>query len=234
MFRLVAKLLVVGLVVFLISQLYFSRSTDKGVTIQMTANGFEPKEVTIATGEKVTFENADKSQHWPATNIHPTHRLYPGSDVEKCDTDEEVALFDACGGLDLGESYSFTFDKPGKWRFHDHLNPSLKGLVTVVGESEDDIVIEKEIIDYTYDEGIAKDSTNIFTDDNALYSYTKKYGPKVAVQQLAGLNSLYGDCHTRSHEAGRMAYQLFDNEAFQTCSAECHSGCYHGATEAFF
>jgi hypothetical protein len=48
------------------------------------------------------------------------------------------------------------------------------------------------------------------------------------------LSQKLGDCHQQAHRAGRFAYEIYDAEAFSTCSAECHSGCYHGATEAYF
>lgn len=82
-----------------------------------------------------------------------------------------------------------------------------------------------------YNDAITKDDKNILTDDNALYSYVKKYGPKAAVSYLA---TLPGDCHQAAHRTGRLAYEVYGNEAFRLCSSECHSGCYHGATEAYF
>lgn len=88
----------------------------------------------------------------------------------------------------------------------------------------------------SFDRNIARDSTAIFGANDALYSYVKKFGPKDTVLRLheLGYTSGYGDCHQPAHEAGRFSYEVYGEKAFQLCSAECHSGCYHGATEAYF
>lgn len=96
--------------------------------IEITSSGFNPNSLTIKTGEKVTFVNKDSRQHWPATNVHPTHTLYPGSSISKCPSD---TIFDACKGLSKDESWSFTFNNAGSWDYHDHLNPGLGGTIIV-------------------------------------------------------------------------------------------------------
>ncbi len=87
---------------------------------------------------------------------------------------------------------------------------------------------------HPYDSEIAKDARDLFQNENALYSYVKKFGPKETVQRLFALGAEAGDCHQAAHKAGRFAYEVYGDKAFQLCSAECHSGCYHGATEAYF
>ena len=57
------------------------------------------------------------STAWPASAFHPTHEVYPG--------------FDALKGINMGESYSFTFDKIGSWKYHNHLSPSVTGAIIV-------------------------------------------------------------------------------------------------------
>ncbi len=81
---------------------------------------------------------------------------------------------------------------------------------------------------------IAADSRDIFADFEALRTYVREYGPGRTMAQLSQLSSEYGDCHTAAHKAGRFAYEIYGEAAFRECSAECHSGCYHGATEAYF
>ena len=81
---------------------------------------------------------------------------------------------------------------------------------------------------------VTKESKEIFKDKHALFSYVKKFGPAATVQQLHALSAELGDCHQAAHEAGRASYEIFGAAAFRECRAECHSGCYHGATEAFF
>jgi len=87
---------------------------------------------------------------------------------------------------------------------------------------------------HRYNPAIEENTTTIFTDRDALYSYIKKFGPKKTIERLNQLSSLYGSCHDTAHWAGRFAYELYEDQAFKECSSECHSGCYHGATEVFF
>ena len=101
------------------------------VIITITDNGFEPKEIEIAKGTKVIWTNKSNRPSWPASDIHPTHRLYPGSGIEKCGTPEEDKIFDSCKGLTPGESWSFIFQEIGEWSYHDHLNPFLRGKIIV-------------------------------------------------------------------------------------------------------
>ncbi|MDP3735588.1 MAG: hypothetical protein Q8R39_04135 [bacterium] len=66
--------------------------------------------------------------------MHPTHKLYPGSDIKKCGTlqgGEKNAMFDACGAVTPGASWSFTFTELGSWKYHDHLNPLHTGTIVV-------------------------------------------------------------------------------------------------------
>ncbi len=99
--------------------------------IEITSSGFSPDTLTINIGETVTFVNKDIKLSWPASAIHPTHTVYPGSDIKKCGTSEETNIFDACKGLAQGESWSFTFNSKGTWNYHNHLNPSLRGKIIV-------------------------------------------------------------------------------------------------------
>jgi len=91
--------------------------TSNAVVIKITASGFNPKSVTIQKGDTVKFINNDSSPHWPASNPHPTHTDYPG--------------FDALRPVPPGQSYSFKFERLGKFGFHDHLDPSLGGIINV-------------------------------------------------------------------------------------------------------
>ncbi len=98
-------------------------------TVKITASGFEPKTLTLKAGTTVTFVNEDSNKHWPASAMHPTHTVYPGSDIKKCGTDESI--FDACKGLTQGESFSFTFNEKGSWKYHDHIGVSSTGTIVV-------------------------------------------------------------------------------------------------------
>ena len=104
-------------------------STNLDATVRITENGFEPKTLTVRAGTIVTFVNEDSNKHWPASAMHPTHTVYPGSDIKKCGSGENI--LDACKGLEQGESFSFTFNEKGSWVYHDHLRTSSTGKIVV-------------------------------------------------------------------------------------------------------
>ncbi len=81
---------------------------------------------------------------------------------------------------------------------------------------------------------IAKGDPAIWQDNNKLKLYVKEFGPAATIEALVSLKDTYGDCHQTAHRAGHYAYEFFGDQAFQTCRSECHSGCYHGAVEAYF
>lgn len=229
--------------------------------IEMRPEGFDPSTIIVKKGDIIEFRNLGNQLHWPASNIHPTHRLYPDSDIEKCGASEK-GMFDACRTLQPGESYSFQFDHTGTWRFHDHAAPQLKGKIIVEAvktaeknyERQSIYKISTQSTSPSLSKGIAlffkrlgdlfrigtrkplieKNTELIFNDREALRLYVEEYGPGETVQRLHQLGATYGNCHNAAHDAGRFGYELKGGTAFQKCSAECHSGCYHGATEAYF
>lgn len=85
--------------------------------ITLTKDGFKPDSVTIKKGDTITFTSTIGTLYWPASNLHPSHLLYPEFDPE--------------GPIQPDESWSYTFEKPGMWKFHDHLSPYFTGTVTV-------------------------------------------------------------------------------------------------------
>lgn len=88
------------------------------VTIVRTENGYEPKEVTIKKGDVVLWKNESEEFHWPASDLHPTHGIYPE--------------FDPLKPIAPGDEWKFKFDKVGVWKFHDHIRANKTGTVTVV------------------------------------------------------------------------------------------------------
>lgn len=101
------------------------------ILVTYTNDGYRPGTVTVSAGERVTFVNESSRSTWPASNIHPTHTLYPNSSRSKCGTAKAEGIFDACEGISPGSSWSFTFTEVGAWGFHDHLRANHKGTVTV-------------------------------------------------------------------------------------------------------
>lgn len=102
---------------------------NQNQTISYTDSGFSPSTLNISAGTMVKFVNNSSLPVWPASAMHPTHKEYPGSDIVKCVTGE--IIFDACRGIAPGESWSFTFDIKGAWKYHDHLKASNFGTITV-------------------------------------------------------------------------------------------------------
>ncbi|MEK6983388.1 MAG: hypothetical protein AABX33_02350 [Nanoarchaeota archaeon] len=79
------------------------------------------------------------------------------------------------------------------------------------------------------------DSPLIFSDDDFLAEVIRKYTLDSVTESLSRTGySVNINCHNRAHELGRMAYKMLGAIAFKSCGIQCHSGCRHGATEAFF
>lgn len=102
------------------------------VAVYTQDNSYNPKELIIQKGERVTFRNESGRNMWPASAIHPSHTVYPGTHIEKCrDGSDKSLLFDACQETAPGQEWSFVFHEVGTWRYHDHLNPSSTGTIIV-------------------------------------------------------------------------------------------------------
>lgn len=100
-------------------------------TITFDGDAFSPSELTIKKGDTVTWVNSGDRSIWPASDIHPTHSVYPGSGIEKCGAATSETIFDACSEVASGASWSFKFNEIGEWRYHDHLRSSVFGVVKV-------------------------------------------------------------------------------------------------------
>lgn len=87
-------------------------------TVEITREGFLPNDLTISAGTTVIFVNKDSVPHWPAGGVHPTHEICKG--------------FDALAPVASGGTYSHTFNEVKVCPMHDHMNPSVKGKITVV------------------------------------------------------------------------------------------------------
>ena len=85
--------------------------------ITLNNDSFTPATTTIKQCTKVTFQIEGGRAHWPASDLHPTHLIYPEFDPQK--------------PINSGNSWSFIFDKVGKWRCHDHLHPQVRCIIEV-------------------------------------------------------------------------------------------------------
>ncbi|CAN5757351.1 hypothetical protein BH11PAT2_BH11PAT2_02420 [soil metagenome] len=109
-------------------------ATGQSQVVTYTDSGFAPATVGIAVGTTVTWVNNSTKKMWVASGNHPNHTLYDGtSGNEHCvsGTATSASVFDECTAIPSGGSYSFTFDKVGKWTYHNHVNASDTGEVDV-------------------------------------------------------------------------------------------------------
>ena len=97
---------------------YFLPSAP-GATHQvvLTENGFGPEVSNIHRGDTVIFRSMTGKHFWPASDLHPTHLLYPE--------------FDPREPIRPQDTWQFRFDRPGRWTFHDHLSPYFTGTINV-------------------------------------------------------------------------------------------------------
>ena len=93
-----------------------------GATITIGANGtISPSQVTISTGQSVTFVNSHNVTHDMASDPHPAHTGCPS--------------INALGNMPTGQTkLTNSFTGTGTCRFHDHSDPdnnSLKGTIVI-------------------------------------------------------------------------------------------------------
>jgi plastocyanin len=88
--------------------------------VVLTPTGYAPSELTIVTGDTVTFSSTTGKPHWPASNSHPDHTLYP--------------MFDPKNPLATSETWTFTFEDPGSYPYHDHIRSYFEGIIVVTDD----------------------------------------------------------------------------------------------------
>ncbi len=79
---------------------------EQKLEVQMADTGFTPAKLSVKKGAKITFINTGLKAHWPAAGLHSSHDL----------------VYDSKKKINPGESFEFTMDKIGEYRFHDHFN----------------------------------------------------------------------------------------------------------------
>ncbi len=92
-----------------------SANTSKNL-VTISSSGFAPKAITIKVCGSVTWKNADSENHTVNSAPHPTHTAYPPLNL---------------GLIKPGEEKFLAFPTAGTYKYHDHLNPSLTGSITV-------------------------------------------------------------------------------------------------------
>ncbi|OGH39191.1 MAG: hypothetical protein A3B44_02675 [Candidatus Levybacteria bacterium RIFCSPLOWO2_01_FULL_38_21] len=84
--------------------------------VTLTSSGFDPKTVTIKTGTRVIWLNKSGRAATVNSAVHPTHQVYRPLNL---------------GEFPDGSSVQLVFDKPGTYKYHNHLNPAQTGTVVV-------------------------------------------------------------------------------------------------------
>ncbi len=85
-------------------------------TVTLTADGFSSAVLTIKVGTAVTWMNKSGAEATVNSDPHPVHTDYQPLNL---------------GRFPDGGSLSLTFDKPGTYGYHNHLNPSQTGKIIV-------------------------------------------------------------------------------------------------------
>ncbi len=95
-------------------------ATKSGTVITLTPLGFQPTDITIKKGDRVIFRSIEGKPFWPASDLHPSHLLYPE--------------FDPKQPIAPDATWSFVFEKVGTWPYHDHLEPYFTGKIHVTAQ----------------------------------------------------------------------------------------------------
>lgn len=251
------KLILLILVVLSIPVITFAHDVNPhdDLIIRMTKNGFEPKELTVTEGDEVLFINNDDTDHWPASNFHPTHTLYPE--------------FDPLKGIHPGGSWKFKFEKVGTWRMHDHLSPHITGTIIVLKDLGKTVIREdasstpandtantnffRKIINFLNQlwHKIFSINTDVNSklltefksqDEKAKYTWleniAKRDGPEVAWRYIKATyntpDGVVGNPHDMAHLVGQLIYKTYGFKGLPICEPIFAFGCYHGLMEVAF
>jgi hypothetical protein len=220
--------------------------------IEITAQGFDPQAVTVHENATVIFYNKDTQDHWPASNSHPTHDIYPEFDPQK----------------PLAPKASWVLKpKKGEWRYHDHLHPHLRGILIVKPEpkpsaqpsnppqekkdpslSERIIHFFKSIKTFFIPQKEAKSAFTPPSQENFRNLSTERQTEvleilakddsqkawqyfKEAYQNQSGAQ---GSVHDLAHLAGSLMYKELGLAGLSSCSQEFAFGCFHGFLDKAF
>ncbi len=227
----IKKILPLLFIIFIVGLAFFfsSRSTQNfNTTVSITDEAFVPNAITIKLGSTVTWKNEGVRDHWPASNYHPTHTLYP--EGGGC----LGSKLDACKGLKTGEEFSFKFDKEGIWPMHDHLYPGIVMTVTVVSELSSTLT-ENQVVDYK--NVSPQDFRNLdYAKQLSIITAYAKDNPEKAWEFLKKSfvvnGQVVGNAHEFSHIIGGQSYKKSGLQGIDICDATFAFGCFHGVTEA--
>lgn len=213
--------------------------------IKMVPGAFDPQEITVDENSTIIFKNDDTVPRWPASNIHPTHDLYPEFDPKK--------------PINPGESWAFDPKMAGDWKIHDHLLPHIRGKVTVTGEEKAQQTISfTDSVNQTIDNiknKLAQFFSSLFSkkpkvDTSAfkslnpdgqlkmLKALSLEKGPEAAwsyIQEtFKGQSGSTGNIHDLAHLSGKLIYEKKGISGLSLCKPSFAFGCYHGLLDTAF
>lgn len=90
-------------------------------TVTYDGTTFSPATISVKQGDSITFINNSTGGMSVASDPHPAHTIYPEFDQYKTSAKGQ-------------KTFIFVFDKLGTWGYHNHLNESATGSVTVTAE----------------------------------------------------------------------------------------------------
>lgn len=211
-------LLVINAVV--ITLFFFSNQPKtKTFSVVLTKDGFQPETLTINKGDTVVFSTTAGRQFWPASNLHPSHDIYPA--------------FDPQIPIEPDKTWSFTFAKEGTWQFHDHLAPYFTGKITVKGKTT-----QAKPTDISQSIALCSTVPNAQKPgcfDKTLEGILGDFGLDAAYDTFAKLYTTEPEfaknCHSATHLIGEAAFARYkDNKDFPVNEkvSYCSFGFFHG------
>jgi len=93
-----------------------SSNQTAAATITYSASGFTPSSTTVKSGDTVAVKNTSSQELQMDSGPHPAHTD---------DTDLNI------GAVPIGQTVTFTVTKKGTFSYHNHLNPSDEGSITI-------------------------------------------------------------------------------------------------------
>lgn len=230
------------------------------VVVEVSANGYEPAEISIEPHTQVVFKNVGDQAYWPASDSHPSHTGFDGTTLaEHCFSPSNATSlsFDACKKISPGETWSFIFEEPGEYSYHDHLWPHLKGFVVVEPLNEDSGLWQKIWTwfknlwaslfgekDATKTETVLQDGdtrTVLFKQIAERYvglvqEEDARYAIDALKEESNSDEKVMAICHDVLHEIGSYSFEQYGSfdSAIKYQSDFCNSGYIHGIFEAYF
>lgn len=105
-----------GIYYFFFAKKSYSQPTQVQSKATLTSDGFSPSNLTIRAGSSVTWTNKSGKIATVDSGPHPLHTVYSPLNL---------------GSFADGSTLTLTFDKPGTYGYHNHLNPSEGGTIIV-------------------------------------------------------------------------------------------------------